>query len=468
MVMVPAGLLSGRLRSSDGSPLISTAVSAYQMSYREGGRAILQARNSSVTDDRGEFRLYWLPAGEYFVGVEPRSSANTRTYYPGVIDPATAQKIVLKEGQQIADLNFDIKAAGLMKISGRVLTSIVTGTILNPTSPPAIYLVPRDPTKFVDSSPPGIQNVAADRSNGQFEIRNVPAGSYELITSIRDSNIRSIPGRALVNVGAGDVQNVVVNIHPGVSVKARIVFTGGLLPANLSAVRLQMQPLESYPAPFEVGTTSGGVARAASTTTDYTIAESSKVSELPLVGNNVMNLLSVLGNPPPVAALTDETGATIFQNVAEARYTFTVTGLPPNAFVSDIRMGNVSIFDDGLQVGPTSPEEIQVMVQLTDNAVAGTVVNGSQQPAALSKVVLVPEQARRGNTALYRMSYTNMSGQFTFHGVPAGNYKVFAWVTTPIHNAWQNETFIARFEELGKAVTVPASGLSDVKVQVIP
>ena len=132
--------------------------------------------------------------------------------------------------------------------------------------------------------------------------------------------------------------------------------------------------------------------------------------------------------------------------------------MPANASVAGVRKGE-SIFDSGLPVGTTPPDEVQIVVSLSNPTVAGTVFTATQKPAVVARVVLVPEQARRGNTALYRTVYTNAVGQFTLPNVLPGNYKVFAW---------QNAEFMLKVGSRGQAMTVTPAGVAELKVQVTP
>src|SRR5437879_90989 len=62
----PTGTISGRIFDEFGEPVIGAEVRAMKSFYQRGGR-ILVPMQSAVTDDRGEYRLFWLPPGRYFV-----------------------------------------------------------------------------------------------------------------------------------------------------------------------------------------------------------------------------------------------------------------------------------------------------------------------------------------------------------------------------------------------------------------
>src|SRR6185369_16258164 len=66
--MVPTGAISGRVTNSSGEPIAIADVFALRSSYQEGRRILTQVL-SAKTDERGEFRMFWLIPGSYFVNV---------------------------------------------------------------------------------------------------------------------------------------------------------------------------------------------------------------------------------------------------------------------------------------------------------------------------------------------------------------------------------------------------------------
>ena len=100
--LIPAGVISGRIFDDDGEPLPSVMVEAFRQVYSEGKRSRTTARRVE-TNDLGEYRLYGLPPGRYFVssiypswsrsaGEDDSASADAqgegyaKLYYAGVPD----------------------------------------------------------------------------------------------------------------------------------------------------------------------------------------------------------------------------------------------------------------------------------------------------------------------------------------------------------------------------------------------
>ena len=78
--------ISGRVYGASGEPLGNVDVSALKPSYQDG-RRILTAVQTMRTDDRGEYRLFWLPPGKIlrarhtFGRDEPDGKADERQHH---------------------------------------------------------------------------------------------------------------------------------------------------------------------------------------------------------------------------------------------------------------------------------------------------------------------------------------------------------------------------------------------------
>ena len=141
--------------------------------------------------------------------------------------------------------------------------------------------------------------------------------------------------------------------------------------------------------------------------------------------------------------------------------------MPPDAYVADVRSGNVSVYDSGFEVGSVSPAPIQVVVNSGAGAIQGVVRNGAGKPVAFASVTLAPEQNRRQNHALYADATSDSDGKFTIRGIAPGDYKLFAWEQTVWLGARQNPAFIAKHEEFGRPVKVAERATVAAEVNAI-
>ena len=90
--MVPGALISGRVRDAAGRPQSNVNVQVFTISYQTN-QPILQPVAAKTTDDRGEYRLFWLKPGEYFVAATPRQGAGGTNNNPA----GGIRQIVLSE-----------------------------------------------------------------------------------------------------------------------------------------------------------------------------------------------------------------------------------------------------------------------------------------------------------------------------------------------------------------------------------
>ena len=65
--MPRGGVISGRIVDEFGEPLPDAVVSAMRQSWSNGRRRLLPTGRTAQTNDLGQFRMYGLPPGEYYV-----------------------------------------------------------------------------------------------------------------------------------------------------------------------------------------------------------------------------------------------------------------------------------------------------------------------------------------------------------------------------------------------------------------
>ena len=58
--LLAGGTITGRVQNAAGKLLPNATVTAYQITYLNG-KIIPEAQSSQATDDRGEYRMFWLP-----------------------------------------------------------------------------------------------------------------------------------------------------------------------------------------------------------------------------------------------------------------------------------------------------------------------------------------------------------------------------------------------------------------------
>jgi hypothetical protein len=143
--LVRAAAVSGRIVDDFGDPLLAAAVSVGTL-QRINGRLQMTTLRATVTDDRGEFRIGGLSAGSYVVRVESARAGSllpgapdewrrnitwAQTYFPGTPDLTSAERLVLKTGEERPGIDIILRAEG--STAGR-LTVVVHDEAGNPAT----------------------------------------------------------------------------------------------------------------------------------------------------------------------------------------------------------------------------------------------------------------------------------------------------------------------------------------------
>lgn len=101
------GVIAGRILDEFGEPVTDAQVMALQKRMPQGQLRLVNAGRTATTNDIGEFRLFGLPPGQYYVSSTLRSvttgpaentdnrSGYAPTYYPGTAVAANAQPITV-------------------------------------------------------------------------------------------------------------------------------------------------------------------------------------------------------------------------------------------------------------------------------------------------------------------------------------------------------------------------------------
>jgi hypothetical protein len=437
LAMVQGAIIAGRVYDGTGAAVSNMTVQAYSVGY-QNGFSLLQTTVTKTTDDRGEYRLFWLPPGDYYVGATTRAAQpfaggqpGARTFYPNVTRLNEAQPIAIRGGEDLRGWDIALRPSALFKISGRITSSVVappsdTGS---PLVMAFLHLTDRDlgtPNDSAAANQAG--RISLTPNTGAFEITNVPPGSYELLGRVADPSVGAglaafSWGRILVDVEDRDISGVSIAISPSPALKGTVRVAGvGNLPPNL---RIALNPM-------------GGSSRVA-----------------------LYQLVATRGTP--VAA----DGSFAVASVPPGQFRVAaLPGLPPDFYIADVRQNSASVFDSGFTIGSREPEPIEILIAPGAGVVEGVVADGPSKVVPGAVVALIPEAHRLQNRALYASMTADASGRFTFRGVAPGDYQVFAWESTPA-NAYQSASFLKKYEGLGRAVRVAPRATVSAEVPIV-
>ena len=442
--MAKGGIITGRVRDPNGQPVSGIDVAAMRLTY-SNGRPQWTAAVSKPTDDRGEFRIFWVSPGEYYVGVTPRAGTTPQdswagTFFPGVADPTATTALVIKDGAEISGIDFSIQtiaSTSTYKIRGKATNPLA---VPNPTTGAvdrnanSFILSPREPGPLDNGNPPTLQNSlpAAARPNGEFEIRNVRPGSYDLFIYYSAPVVPIPPAaappmqryyidRARVEIRDSDVDGVTLQIQKGTEIRGKVVSQGATsLPMDKIKINLRSQ--DTMPDAFAI-----------------------------MVG----------------AISVDAAGNFSAPDIPSARYSLQLTWLPETAYVADIRQGGTTVFNTGFAKSSQPAVPLEIVVNASGGTLEGNVQTPDRKPAAGTTVVLVPPVGDRQNAMKYKSMQTDDNGNFSMKGVPPGQYTLFAWESVPL-TAWMNSAFLAKYQNRGRQVLVTQGTRMNIQLDQIP
>lgn len=233
--------VSGRILDADGTPFAGAIVSALRAVFVEDRREMVTVAEI-ITNDRGEYRLFGLPAGQYFISAVDPAFLSTRdhqgplvyaaTFYPGVASPEAATRLTLEPGTPRENIDFALNIVRPARVSGRITSydnqQLIAGAVV--MSPFRADRAASFTVTDVDIRP-----------DGTYEFANVPPGRFIIRSrgEITRDGITLFAAFTL-SVEGRDVRGVDMTLYPGARVEGLIEWEGSTpRPADVSRVRVR-------------------------------------------------------------------------------------------------------------------------------------------------------------------------------------------------------------------------------------
>lgn len=483
IAMTAGGVITGRI-TDKGKP-IGLADAVVLKAVWVEGQPSLTPVISVRTDDTGEFRLFWLPPGRYYVvgmvwdiansigtfvnsedqdngnfhaqryvgravfmrataGGIAENEAHVPVFYPGTTDPRLAKAIEVQAGAVIKGLDIDASAVRTSSIRGRVLG------IPSQAGQPARTVVEARPLTTVFNITPAQLPTAVAAADGTFEMPQVAPGRY-IVTARAGSDARNAGsdaiGRTVVDVHSNDVANVIVSLSARMSLSGRIVIEGAAPAAAeraLSSLRVMLRTDPLLP-----NTTNTGVQ--VNTDGAFTIPEASGTTQSApgIPPGDYRVLVTPLLAPPNPDHVSPPTLPVALQNL----------------YVKSIRMGDLDLLNDRLRLQDQPRDPLTIVIGTRPGALEGRIVDDRQQPALGATVVLIHDNNLRYKVN-EKFTFSDATGRFEFQGVAPGNYKLFAWESID-RGAWRDPELMRGFENRGVVVRIEEGAKASVNVRMI-
>ena len=379
------GVITGRILDEFGEPTSDVQVMAMRYQYIQGRRQLSPSGRPATTNDIGEYRIFALPPGQYFMsatyrgGISFEAQSDDRsgyapTYYPNGASIADAQRVTIGVGQTLSDINFALSPTRLARI---------TGTAVDAEGKPLVnaMVIMMQVSGAMMMSTAGSQT----RPDGSFSIANVSPGDYTVQAM---SNTGGFTGQgpervqAKITVAGEDLVDLRLTGVKSSTVTGRIALPQA--GTGMSVSGLQLSALSSTPEIFN----NSGPAR----------VNEDGTFEMKLQPGNFLIRMNAQGT------------------FADVR-------------IKTVRLNGVDVTDSGLDVRPNEDLgglEVELTTQLSD--LSGFVSNArGENVKDYSIVVFSRDRQRWGFASRYLGGgRPDQDGKYRVRNLPAGEYYAIA------------------------------------------
>lgn len=243
VTLVRGGVITGKVIDADGRPIAEEQVF---FSLTTPSRAFPYLR-TVLTDDRGVYRAFGIPAGRYtvYAGQDSNSSfgranaGHQRTYHPSAINTADATVITVNEGSEATNVDIML-GRQLSRYTAR--GRIIDGETSQPLPNVRIGIQLFFDNKGSGSGSISTTNAAESKKDGEFKIENLPPGKYAVYL---DSPIESETFSEPVHfeVTDQDVEGLLIKTSKGGTASGAVFLEGTRDPtvrASLAGTRIHV------------------------------------------------------------------------------------------------------------------------------------------------------------------------------------------------------------------------------------
>jgi uncharacterized protein (DUF2141 family) len=427
--MLRGSVVTGVVLDYNNQPAADTPVTAMRYTMQNGTRRLAPV-GSSITDDRGVYRIYGLAPGDYFVGAAPRavaalnapsselrllddrlrrdrSVAFAPSYFPGTPVATQAATVTLRAGEERDGIDFALQLVPTARVQGTVTT--VEG--VPAPSGTQVNLISNAASMFQGGSFGALRSARVG-ADGAFSFADIPPGPYTVLSRA------SAPGPAVAPrvtqitwastdlvVDGEDISGIVLGLQPGMTITGRLTFDATRLkpPANPRSIEVGLQPLQSQ----------GSITFSSS------------------------------------GAVIDDSGRFVIAGIIPGTYRLTASlpgiGRPDNFYLRSATLRGQDTADRPIAI--RAGESIHdASIRLSDRPaqLTGTIHNASGPPNEYT-VVLFPADQSLWLPLSRRIRGTRPAadGVYTFRGLPPGEYLVAA-IDDVEPNEWFDPALLQR------------------------
>lgn len=425
--LIPLAAITGRIVNEHDDPVQDTQVRLLAKEYLHG-REFLNPVGFATTDDRGEYRIFGVHPGNYYLVVEYDSKKNRSNPFPGVpvkdpppevsypplfypltSDLRQAQRISVSAG---AELHFDFAFLSAPSVS--VEGKIVNGITGEPAKNPSVMA-------FWGDRITGITRKVDLPAPGQFKLDGIEPGPYTLVASM------SLDGQnysdfQTIEVGVAGLKDVELALMPDFDLRGQVRFENAddvpqdSLPQRVS---VEFMPLEKSTGAFR--------ATAARSAKKLTLDFTTKLHP-------------------------------------EDHYRVTLPSLPHDYYLKSVLVDGHEVPESQVAIHGNH-SELTLIASPAGGHIEGMVRNSKGQPIA-GQIVLAPDVYRPAPEQI-RSIRSDVQGRFTLRGIPPGSYKLYAWEELDLNELLGQLDVLKNFEGDSQLLHVDENGIYNPEVKAV-
>jgi len=513
--LIPAGTIVGRVQDAKGEPLPGVTVQALRSTYDSSGKRQLQPVANAKTNDLGEYRLYWINPGRYFLnanaapqGLEALSSLSSRAaaaqgtgspeeaaqlaqaqailgpgknpneeadpgyvtmFYPNTPDTSRASTVDLTPGAELRGIDFTLIRDRKVKIRGRIVDA-------SSGAPPEMAQVSvslRDATgsavDILGALGGALQGNTYNPSTGEFEVKEVSSGKFFLqVISQTKAPPPPVPGApvntadAINQLSSLNSISVPVDVFDVdvenmlVTVTPGITIPGRLKVEGTPPPNLNANAAAPNPNPNQNQNPNQNPNQAANPNAAYTVSLTSTAGGAP----SILALLGGGGGAKPAAD-----GTFSLQRIAPGDYKVSITGMGPNMYVKEARLEQKDILA-GVTIGDRINSTLELTLSRSGAEVDASIIDAAGKPVTGIQVVVIPDTQRERHE-LYKTALTDQDGKAVLRGLAPGDYHLFAWEDIEPFSYFDAD-ILRQYEQQGNVVHARESQRDTVEMKIIP
>jgi protocatechuate 3,4-dioxygenase beta subunit len=413
--LIRGGVIEGRIVDPDGEPVAQAQVMVERYMTHEGKRN-LRPMGGGSTDDRGQFRLFDIAPGKYFVSARFRNWASEDqddstyppVYYPGTPRAQEAARIEVTPGGEIQGIDITLTESKAFSISGKVFRA--DG---KPATEAFLVSMRAEEEDFFGWT---FSDSRVD-AEGNFKLGGLLPGRYRLTAESRRSEK---PQMASVNVDLGneDVAGVVLALGDGGEISGKVIVEGADPKSIPASMRLFLQP------------------------------EGGRMMFSQMEGGEV---------------LEDQTFS--FRNVMEGAYRLAMLFTPTNLYLKSARVQGKEVLEHAFEI--RNGEKItgaEVVLSANGGELSGVVKQEETGEVVKGATIVLfsADPERQGPRSRWtRTTQSDQQGSFQLGGLAPGSYLVCALVNHE-SGAESSPDYLQELAKLAKSVEIhPQSKISE-------